>query len=109
VARWTTAFVPDAPEPGELVEARELLVALARIRAKTAAPALLRSLADVRLRPHVVAALGEIGDGRAREPLLRMFADERYGHLRGAEARALLRLGVRDKLLLPLTRLRRYA
>jgi arylsulfatase A-like enzyme len=104
LARWTTAFAPDTTEPGEPPEARELLKALATIHARNAAPVLLRSLTDVRLRPHVVEALDAIGDPRAKEPLLRLFAEERYVHLRPAEARALLHLGARDKLLPALAR-----
>jgi arylsulfatase A-like enzyme len=104
VARWTTAFAPNAAEPGELSEARELLEAMAKVRARTAAPVLVRSLADVRLRPHIVETLAELGDARGKEPLLRVFSEERYVHLRPLEARALLRLGMRERLEAVLTR-----
>jgi HEAT repeat protein len=88
----------------DLEEARELLGAFARIRARSATPALVRSLDDVRLRPHVVEALGAIGDPRARDPLLATFAAERYVHVRPIEARALVALGVREALRAPLAR-----
>ncbi len=104
VARWSAAFVPGAREPGELEEARELLVALAKIKARASVPALVRSLEDVRLRPYVVEALGAIGDPRAKEPLLEAFTNERYLNVRSAEAKALLALGARDELYAPLAR-----
>ncbi len=104
VARWTAAFVPGAREPGELDEARELLAALAKIRAKSAVPALVRSLEDVRLRPYVVEALGAIGDARAKDALVEAFAHERYLNVRGVEAKALLALGAKDELRAPLAR-----
>jgi arylsulfatase A-like enzyme len=112
VARWSAAFAPAAGEgtspraegAGELDEARDLLAALAKLRARAAVPALVRSLDDVRLRPHVVTALAAIGDPRAKEPLLRVFASERYVHLRPLEARALAALGAQGELLPPLMR-----
>lgn len=99
IARWTSAFVPDAPEAGELDDARAILSAFTALRSRSAVPLLVRSLQDVRLRPHVVAALAEIGDLRAKEPLLEVFAAERYVHMRALEARALVTLGVRERLL----------
>jgi arylsulfatase A-like enzyme len=104
VARWEGAFVPGVKEPGELDEARELLAALSTIHARTAAPALARSLEDVRLRPYVAQTLGELGDPRAVAPLLATFARERYVDARPKEARALVRLGAKDALLAPLRR-----
>jgi arylsulfatase A-like enzyme len=104
VARWEGAFVPGVKEPGDLDEARELLAALSMIHARTAAPALARSLDDVRLRPFVAETLGELGDPRAVAPLLATFARERYVDARPKEARALVRLGVKDALLPPLRR-----
>ena len=104
VARWEHAFVPGATPPGEPDEARELLAALTKIKAKTAAPVLVRSLDDVRLRPYVVVALGERGDARAQPALLTTFAGERYVDVRPKEARALARLGMREPLLAPLRR-----
>ncbi len=104
VARWEKAHVPEPTEPGDMDEAREILAALAKIRAKAAVPALARSLADVRLRPYVVDALAAIGDGRARAPLLAIFAEERYVDMRPKEARALLSLGAKGELRAPLAR-----
>ncbi|MBX3215577.1 MAG: sulfatase-like hydrolase/transferase [Labilithrix sp.] len=104
LARWSAAFLPGAPAAGELEDAREILGAFAILRSKNAVPLLTRSLDDVRLRPHVVEALGEIGDFRAKDPLLEIFAEERYVHLRPLEARTLFKLGARDKLAPALTR-----
>ncbi len=104
VARWEGAFVPGVKEPGDLEEARELLAALSTIHARSGAPALVRSLDDVRLRPYVAETLGELGDPRAVAPLLATFARERYVDARPKEARALLRLGAKDALLPPLRR-----
>lgn len=104
ISRWTLAFTPDARLRGELDEARELLTAFAKLRTKGAVPGLVRSLEDIRLRPYVVEALAKIGDPRAKEPLLRVFAEERYVHLRPAEARTLLELGAKNELYGPLLR-----
>jgi arylsulfatase A-like enzyme len=102
VAWWSA----EGPPRGALdfESARELLAALTKIRARTAAPAIAPALEDVRLRPHVVEALGAIGNPAAKEPLLRTFASERYVHLRPAEANALLALGATEELRAPLTR-----
>jgi arylsulfatase A-like enzyme len=104
VARWEAAFAPDARTPGELDEARDLLAALAKIRARSATLPLARSLEEVRLRPYVVDALATIGDARAKPPLLDVFTNERYVNVREAEARALLGLGARAELYAPLAR-----
>ncbi len=69
---------------------KEILMALAKIRANTAVPALSLALADVRLRPFVARALGAIGSREARAPLLAALAVERYPAAREAEARALV-------------------
>ncbi|MBX3264504.1 MAG: sulfatase-like hydrolase/transferase [Labilithrix sp.] len=104
LARWSSAYLPGSTAGGELDDAREILAAFAILRSKNAVPLLTRSLEDVRLRPHVVEALGDIGDYRAKDPLLDVFAEERYVHLRPLEARTLFKLGARDKLLPALTR-----
>ena len=102
VARAESTLVPGSREPGELDDARELLAALAKLRARSATPVLVRSLEDVRLRPFLVEALAEIGDARAVAPLLATFAVERYVDVRPKEARALQKLGAREALLAPL-------
>jgi arylsulfatase A-like enzyme len=94
----------DARRGGELEDARELLAAFAKIKAKSAVPALVRALEDVRLRPYIVDALGAIGDPRAKQPLLEAFTEERYVHIRPLEARALVALGAREELRAPLAR-----
>ncbi|MBX3231504.1 MAG: sulfatase-like hydrolase/transferase [Labilithrix sp.] len=104
VARWADAFTPDTKTPGEIDEARALLAVFATLRSKAAVPALVRSLEDLRLRPYLVETLGAIGDPRAKEPLLLLFASERYVHLRPLEARALLAVGAKTELLAPLER-----
>ncbi len=68
---------------------KELLAALGKIRAKTAVPVLVAALPDVRLRPFVARALGDIGSRDARTPLLGALTVERYPAAREAEARAL--------------------
>lgn len=104
IARWSSTFVPGARASGELEDARDILGAFATLRSKTAVPLLVRSLEDVRLRPYVLETLARIGDFRAKEPLLRIFAEERYVHLRALEARTLVKLGAREKLIPPLAR-----
>jgi hypothetical protein len=80
----------------DLAHARELLAAIARARCRTAVPALVRTLDDVRARPYVADALGALGDDRARVPLLAALGSEPYVTTRPREARALLALGARD-------------
>ena len=81
----------------ELARARELLVATAKSRCRSAVPALVRALDDVRVRPYVADALGALGDDRARAPLLAALGSEPYVTTRPREARALLALGVHDR------------
>ena len=85
-------------------QSRWLLGAFARLRAKSAVPALVRNLGDVRLRPHIAETLAEIGDGAAREPLARAFAEERYQNARVAIAKALVQLHAREEMARPLLR-----
>ena len=82
----------------ELARARELLLATAKARCKAAVPALVRSLDDVRARPYVADTLGALGDDRARAPLLAALGSEPYVTTRPREARALLALGVHDRV-----------
>jgi arylsulfatase A-like enzyme len=90
----------EAPPHGglDMEDARELLLALGRLKVADAVPALVGSLPFVPLRPLIADALGAIGDDRARAPLLELFADERYETARPHEARALLALGARREL-----------
>jgi arylsulfatase A-like enzyme len=104
IARWAAAFSPDAKTAGELDDARLLLDAFSALRSRNAVPVLVRSLEDVRLRPYIVKTLADIGDLRAKEPLLRVFAEERYVNMRGLEAQTLFKLGAREKLMPALTR-----
>jgi arylsulfatase A-like enzyme len=107
-AEWAEVW-PDVPpadadggdgEPPrlaiDLASAEERLAATAGGRCRSAVPALLHVLEDVRARPYVADALGQLGDDRARAPLLAMMADEPYVTTRPHEARALLALGVHD-------------
>src|ERR1019366_2526364 len=81
----------------ELSRARELLAATAKSRCRSAVPALVHALDDVRARPYVADALGALGDDRARAPLLAALGSEAYVTTRPREARALLALGVHDR------------
>ena len=84
-------------------DAVELLHAMSKIRDSDAVPALVESLGYFPLRPHIAAALGEIGDARATAPLLASFGKERYEPARSPEARALVALGAARETLAPLT------
>jgi len=98
-------FGPAKTELGELEDARDMLSAFAKAKSRSATPVLVRSLDDVRLRPYLVEAFAEINDYRAKDPLLRVFTEERYVNLRPIEARTLAKLGARrDELLPPLAR-----
>lgn len=101
LASWWREEGP--PHPGlDMAQAKELLLALGRVRDADAVPALVASLDYVPVRPRLAETLGQIGDARARGPLLSLFARERYETARPFEARALLALGVREELLPPL-------
>jgi hypothetical protein len=107
IAGW---WVDVLPEPGgssnvddapprlslDLVHTQELLAATAKARCRSAVPALVRALEDVRARAYVADALGDLGDDRARRPLLALLASEPYVTTRPHEARALVALGARD-------------
>jgi arylsulfatase A-like enzyme len=80
----------------DLGHTEELLAATGKARCRTAVPALVRALDDVRARPHVADTLASIGDPRARARLLTLFATEPYWTARPHEARALLALGAAD-------------
>lgn len=80
----------------DLSHARDLLDATRKARCRSAVPALVRALDDVRARPFVADALGDLGDVRARASLLAHLADEPYLTTRPHEARALIALGGGD-------------
>ncbi len=103
LAAWWQAEAPPAVGL-DVEDGKQVLAAMARVRDAAAVPALLRTFDFVPLRPWIADALGAIGDGRARTPLLEAFAEERYVTARPREARALVSLGVRAELLAPLAR-----
>lgn len=79
-----------------------LLRAFSALRSKRAVGPLVTRLDDVRLRPLIAAALADIGDQDARPFLSIALQKERYHSIRGPLARALLRLGADDELIVPL-------
>jgi arylsulfatase A-like enzyme len=89
----------------EFARAREVLAAFSAMRSKDALPFLLKSLDDVRLRPHVARTLAAIGDDSARYWLARALSNERSHLTRGVLLDALLALGAREELAAPLVRL----
>jgi hypothetical protein len=105
-AWWSEAAPPPGQGSGEngepprlridLPATRELLGATVGGRCRSATPLLLRALADVRARPLVADAVGELGDERGRGPLLALLAAEPYVTTRPHEAKALLALGAHD-------------
>jgi arylsulfatase A-like enzyme len=102
----TALWREEAPPRGgmDVEEAKEIVLAMAKIRDTEAVPALVESLSFVPLRSFIADALGAIGDARASGPLLHLFEGERYETARAHEGRALLSLGAQNELLLPLTR-----
>jgi arylsulfatase A-like enzyme len=105
IAAWWADVLPPAGqgvaegEPPRLTQdlaaTQDLLLATSRARCRSAVPALLQALVDVRARPYLADALGALGDDRARKPLLAQLALEPYVTTRPREARALLSLGAR--------------
>ncbi len=77
----------------DYVRATDVVRAIDKIRDKAAVPALVASLEDVRYRPLVADALGDIGDPSARGALAAVLASETQVTAREHEARALARLG----------------
>lgn len=84
--------------------ARQIVVALGKIRAKRAVVPLLRSLQDLRLRPLIAETLARIGEPAARPGLLDAFSSERYLPIRLTIARSLVTLGAGAEMAPPLTR-----
>ena len=103
LAQWLDARA-GVGESLELDRAREIVALLARHKVRSAVPVLVGKLSDLRLRPYVADALGAIGDGSAREPLLAAFAVERYRPTRVKLADALIATGAKDELFKPLAR-----
>jgi arylsulfatase A-like enzyme/HEAT repeat protein len=97
VAWWQSGEVP-------FERARQLIEAFGKIKAKHAVLPLLKSLGDVRLRPHLAVALATIGESYARPGLLDAFAKERYASNRGILGKALLDLGAGPEMAPPLVR-----
>ena len=97
VSWWQTGELP-------FERARQVAAALGKIRSKRALVPLLHSLADVRLRPYLAAALAAIGESAARPALLDAFAAERYVPTRRALGNALVSLGAGGEMAVALTR-----
>lgn len=92
------------PEERDFERSRQLLRALAKIRSEDAVGPLLRSLDDVRLRPEIARTLAAIGDKDARGFLVRALLQERYQSARGALVDAIVSLGGKGELVVPLVR-----
>ncbi len=105
LAAWWRADGPSRTRGVHIhaADADDLLQALARIRDTDAVPALVESLGYFPLRPRVAEALGDIGDRRAKAPLLASFEKERYEPARSPEARALIALGAVEETLASLS------
>jgi arylsulfatase A-like enzyme len=85
--------------------AREIVLAIGKIKAKSALPSLIDALDDVRLRPFAATALASIGEDAARPSLAKHLENERYQTARVAIAEALVKLGAGPELRTPLVRL----
>ncbi len=85
-------------------QARTLLAAIRKAHLRAAAPVLVRSLGDVRLRTDLAVTLGSLGVKEVAPALLAQLTDERYVSARAAEAEALVALGVKEDLRAPLER-----
>jgi arylsulfatase A-like enzyme/HEAT repeat protein len=95
-------WMDKTPRPFEV--SAQLITAFARGKVTDAVWPLTLALADVRLRPFVVAALGEIGDETAVNSLVAQFKREPYQNNRTLLAQSLLRLGAGPELAVPLRR-----
>lgn len=84
--------------------AKEIVVALGKIRAKSALLVLIDALDDVRLAPHAAAALALLDQDAARPALAEHLASERYQPARVAMAEAIVALGGGPELVTPLIR-----
>lgn len=92
------------PKARDFERSRQLLRAFAKIRSGDAVNPLVRSLDDVRLRPEIARTLAAIGDKDARWFLVRALMKERYQSARGALVEAIVALGGKGDLVLPLVR-----
>lgn len=88
----------------EFSRSKQLLSAIGTLRLREAVPLLAAELEDVRLRPEIARALAQIGDESGRMPLARALANERSHSTRQALFEALVELGGRYELVLPLVR-----
>ena len=105
LAAWWRADGPSRTRGVHIhaADANELLRALSKIRDAEAVPALVESLGYFPLRPRMAETLGDIGDPRAKAPLIASLEKERYEPARPPEARALVALGAAQDTLAPLT------
>jgi HEAT repeat protein len=72
---------------------RLIILSFGKLRDPRAVPALLQHLSEVQNRREMVDALGEIGDRRARDPLIERLRSDVYVPVRIRAAAALARLG----------------
>lgn len=93
----------SASEARTYEEELALLDTFAKLRTKDAVGPLARRLGDVRLRPHLAKALGQIGDDDAVGPLTAVLRKERYQTARVALLDALRELGAKTELAGPVT------
>ena len=86
-------------------QARTVLAAMRQAHLRSAAPVLVRSLGDVRLRADIATTLGVLGVKDVVPALLAQLGEERYVSARASEAEALVTLGAtKDELRAPLER-----
>jgi arylsulfatase A-like enzyme/HEAT repeat protein len=101
IAWWREAYPArekDAPPPAPKIvlpfeRAKEIALALGKVRSKAAVGPLISALDDLRLRPTLAKALAAIGDESARPALSFKLETERYQVARVALAEALVKLG----------------
>lgn len=98
LAWWNDAAARD------FERSRQLLRAFAKIRSEAAVAPLVGSLGDVRLRPDIARTLAAIGDKDARWFLVRALMNERYQSARSALVEAIVALGGKGDLVIPLVR-----
>ncbi len=102
ISWWREAYPArekDAPAPPKpkivlpFERAKEIALALGKVRSKAAVGPLIAALDDLRLRPTLAKALAAIGDASARPALSDRLENERYQVARVALAEALVKLG----------------